>query len=71
MPAIAAVSRDRWPAGTAASSPRIWSLDSASSRPNAARPACVRLMTWRRPSPGDRDLRTSPSASNLARIRLR
>ena len=71
MPAIAAVSRDRRPAGIGASSPRIWSLDSASSLPNTARPACVRPMTWRRPSPGERDLRTSPSASNLARIRLR
>ena len=71
MAAIAAVSRDRRPAGIGASSARIWSLDSSSSLPNTARPACVRPMTWRRPSAGDRDWRTSPSASNLARIRLR
>ena len=71
MPAIAAVSRSRRPGGIGPSSPRICSLDSASSLPNTARPVWVRAMTWRLPSPAERDLRTSPSASNLVRIRLR
>ena len=71
MPAMAAVSRWRPSTGRPASSERIWPAERPSSLVKTARPAPVRLMTWRRASAGERVLATSPSASNRVSRRLR